>query len=426
MKGQVKIRDYFARTPISGKPIHFESFAEQFWTPFVFHLTKRLRRIHPPTIIFLEPPVNERPPDFVTRADADLPEFFYENLVYCPHWYDGLTLIMKKFHPVNIDYLHLTRGHKSMLGALRFGYDQIRHGLSSQLGLIVDESQLVGPFPTLIGEIGVPFNMPEEECSRALDANLHSLERNLLSATLWNYCPENDQILGDLWNGENLSLISGKRLRCPEAVLRPFPTATSGTPRKLKWNAKEKLSEYVFDSELRVCGLCQCSRPWPKPTPTTLVRNAADLPPHLTTAIFVPNYHFEDPAAVDIAVTDGDCWILDTDQQTLHIFIGHPSLLTQLPPLPSSFCESCLNPVAAEQLTTLRREHCIQMHPRARAKWASDSVAIVKVSSWQKEETTPFRAKSKSILWRTMQWIYRAFADLRHRCRRLQHSLTAI
>jgi hypothetical protein len=86
------------------------------------------------------------------------------------------------------------------------------------------------PYPTMIGEIGIPFDMDGRKAygwtnggryrgdfssqQRALDASLNATDGpNSLSYTVWTYCPDNVHPWGDLWNMEDLSLWSEDDLR---------------------------------------------------------------------------------------------------------------------------------------------------------------------------------------------------------------------
>lgn len=97
-----------------------------------------IRSVHKNAILFLQPPVMFIPPvlDSV-RQD--------KRLVFAPHYYDGLTLLLKKWSKSsesstnrrnwwNIDALGYIRGkYKNPLFALRVGYTAVRNGLRDQL-----------------------------------------------------------------------------------------------------------------------------------------------------------------------------------------------------------------------------------------------------------------------------------------------------
>lgn len=335
-----------------------DTFIDAFWLPFVRRFARALRRVVPRMRIFLDPPVNERPPFLDSGAQDD--DDLHRDLVYAPHWYDGLTLINKDLYPFNVDYLHVLRGLKTLVGALRLGYPAIRRGMQSQLALIAEEgADLVGDFPVLLGEIGVPFDMPGEASRRrALDANLRAIERNLLNATLWTYVSDNDDVYGDRWNGENLSVVDGRgRPRCASVLVRPFPRATCGLARAFAFDADASRLDFQFESSLRVCPSCLESQPWPR-QPIGLA------PARLVTEVFLPATHFHESRSISVATTPGDTWVLDFDRQVLEVYIGHPGAADpSSPPADAGTpaCDACRRPCDPTRLSTLNRRHRVQV-----------------------------------------------------------------
>lgn len=108
----------------------------------------------------------------------------------------------------NADALGLLRGkYKTTLAAVKIGSAAIRQSLRDQLGILKEDAlDIMGPYPTLIGEIGVPMEMDGKrsygytdggkykgdygEQVKALDASLNGADGpNALSYTLWTYCP---------------------------------------------------------------------------------------------------------------------------------------------------------------------------------------------------------------------------------------------
>ncbi|KAF8594587.1 hypothetical protein BDV93DRAFT_515644 [Ceratobasidium sp. AG-I] len=132
---------------------------------------------HPEPVFFLQLPVFVQPPlldgeDFCGRG------------LYSAYYYDGLTLMTRHWNWFNVDALDSLRGEYSLvLGALRVGERAIRNCLCEQLGMLKpDALDIIGPaYLTLIGEIGVPFDLDSKH---------------------------NSPVWGDGWNLENLSLWS--------------------------------------------------------------------------------------------------------------------------------------------------------------------------------------------------------------------------
>lgn len=226
--------DYFATDPNSGKCTDYID----YWMKHVHQYVAALRTIHSDTILFVQPPVLEVPPKIPSTL---------ERIVYAPHWYDGLTLVKKKWCSYNVDFINLNRGKYGtgplrFVRALRLGEKAIRQCFADQLKTIQDEGlQNVGNYPCILGEIGIPYDLEVSDSSntsswlylwnwclsfftqaskisetsinsanspqnRALDANFNALEKNLLNYTLWNYMSDNTDKWGDAWNGEDLSI----------------------------------------------------------------------------------------------------------------------------------------------------------------------------------------------------------------------------
>jgi hypothetical protein len=111
------LRDHFM--------VHFKRYVEM------------VRSLHKNAIVFLQPPVMFVPPVLYTSSRE-------KRLVFSPHYYDGLTLILKKWlipgyltnfrNWWNIDALGYIRGkYMNPLFALRIGYTAVRNGLRDQL-----------------------------------------------------------------------------------------------------------------------------------------------------------------------------------------------------------------------------------------------------------------------------------------------------
>ncbi|KAL7423982.1 hypothetical protein Q5752_001567 [Cryptotrichosporon argae] len=221
--GEIRKPDYFAKRP-DGQDYDF---IDHFWRPHYTDLLSTLRAAHPRAISFLNPPVFEQPPDLAEAVKRG-------RVALSAHFYDGLTLLAKRRHVFNADAVGLQRGLISLPRALKFGAPSIKSSMQHQLGeLKGDASRSSGvaeqregrQYPTIIGEIGVPFDMKKtgllglaqgkkhardyEEPEKAMDQVLTGCDgENALSYTLWAYEPYNTHAHGDGWNGEDLSIWS--------------------------------------------------------------------------------------------------------------------------------------------------------------------------------------------------------------------------
>ncbi|KZV68098.1 glycoside hydrolase family 5 protein [Peniophora sp. CONT] len=215
--GYVLKPDYFAHS----------GFIAEFWRPHWEAYGRRMRQAHPEAILFVAPPVFAQPPEM---DEQDLKG----RAVYSTHYYDGLTLVSRKWNFFNADALGLLRGkYKHMIQAVVLGESAIRKSLRTQLGILKSDAEIIGGYPTMIGEIGIPYDMDGRAAyygdgkrrgdyknqRRALDASLNACDGpNALSYSIWTYCPDNSHKWGDGWNMEDLSLWSADDLRDGGAV----------------------------------------------------------------------------------------------------------------------------------------------------------------------------------------------------------------
>ncbi|KAJ3410726.1 hypothetical protein HDV05_003446 [Chytridiales sp. JEL 0842] len=221
--------DYFSKDPKTGRKIDF---LVDFWKPFVRKITNTIRQVHSTAVMFIEPPVNEKPP--LWSADDGDPTY---RIAYAPHWYDGITLINKHFNRYyNVDYLNYKRGNYSNVAfAVKLGESGIRQCFKNQLTLMRREGlEYLGQHPCIMGEIGIPYDMDNRIAYRtgdysaqekALDTNMRAIESTLINCTLWNYVADNNHAWGDGWNGEDLSIFS--RILPKKKDLKAAPMVTS-------------------------------------------------------------------------------------------------------------------------------------------------------------------------------------------------------
>ena len=201
--------DYFSRDE--------PDFGRDFWQPHWLAWARMVREVHPEAIHFVHPPVFEIPPDF---KEKEYVETLADRAVFSTHFYDGLTLITKHWNWFNADAIGLLRGKYSGIPfAIRVGEKAIRKVMRDQLGYLrQDTLDTMGNYPTMMGEIGIPFDLDKGKAyetgdysnqAKALDASLNACDgHNLMNYTIWTYNPENIHQWGENWNGEDLSLWS--------------------------------------------------------------------------------------------------------------------------------------------------------------------------------------------------------------------------
>lgn len=211
--------DYFVKKPDGGS----YDFQVEFWqrgspalgergfdllTPTAQHLSyiSGIREEHPQAIAFICPPVFQVPPNLP-------PTHTNKRLALSSHFYDAMTMLGKRRHVFNADAVGLTRGAKSLFGALKVGNSSIVNSIEAQMKELrsdgwnkesvageTDEEAYPSRYPqpsrldfadmntALIGEMGVPFDMKEpgmmglakgkrheedyKEVAKAMDQNL--------------------------------------------------------------------------------------------------------------------------------------------------------------------------------------------------------------------------------------------------------------
>ncbi len=275
---------------VNGKEVDF---SRDYMRPFTNRFAHSIRKILPDALIFFETDPRLPPPEWGSE-DAD-------HIVYAPHWYDATVLFLKTFSPWIGFNIHKRR--------IVLGRGSIRRSFAWQLNLYKEYAKnKLGNVPVLIGEIGIAYDL--NNCKayrtgnfkhqiRAMNRSLRATEDELLSFTIWNYTADNDQQHGDQWNGEDLSIFSRDQQTDPtdlnsggralEAVVRPFPRATAGTPLQLSFDHNRRTFTYEFSH-----------------TP------GIEAP----TEIFVPTFQY--PHGYNVWVTDGECKVLAQDQVLLY------------------------------------------------------------------------------------------------------------
>ena len=281
-------------TEVHGRRIDFSN---DYYRPFANRYAKAIRSVSPGAIIFIE---SEPRHESMTWSAQDAP-----NIVFAPHWYDGIVLVLKRFRS------NLAADFRT--GKVIFGSKRVRRSFADQVASFKRTSEVsFGGVPTLIGEFGIPFDLKGgrayrsgdyRDQIRAMDRSMRALEDNLLSCTLWNYTADNTNARGDMWNGEDLSIFSRDQQTEPadihsggralEAVVRPYPRAVAGEPLHMAFDIQKKafFFEFRHDPEIEA-----------------------------PTEIFVPNYQYIEGYMVE--VSDGS-FEKNPETQT---FVYHHSL----------------------------------------------------------------------------------------------------
>jgi hypothetical protein len=273
---------YFAS--VGGRAVDF---GRDFYRPFASAFARAVRAPHPRTLIFIQTEINHEPPAWET-GDA-------EGVGYAPHWYDSLTLVLKRFHPF--------LAYDPFRGRMVLGRGAARRSIADQLSRFAAHARdRLSGAPTILGETGVPMDLRNGRpgsgrLSRvresAVDRVMAGIESALLSSCWWTYAVENDALHGDQWNGEDFSVYSradgngtdgGRALG---ALVRPYPCRTAGEPLALVYRRRRGLFSFTFRHD-----------------------PALQEP----TEVFVPALQY--PRGVLVSVSDGS-WQMDAARQVL-------------------------------------------------------------------------------------------------------------
>ncbi|KAJ3921255.1 glycoside hydrolase family 5 protein [Lentinula edodes] len=327
---------YFGKHPTNGKKIDWYT---DFYYPFLNKWAERMRRASSPDkIVFLEMIPNEFCPPSFTKGHQP------PNIVYAPHWYDLNALFTKAFGNFTVNVQGLSRG-MFPLKAFYWGHKGARDNFALQIRNIVQEAyQVLGETPVIIGECGIPMDMNKGEAfqtddftwqAKMMDAMLVGLERAMVGFTLWNYNPNNTDLAGDDWNGENFSWFSRSRAlprellyheqssasldnggRILSAVVRPYPAKTAGIPLKFEYEVTS--GSFMFR--------------WCNPDTHTNYSKAINWAPTVTepsrshpevkaleTEIFLPSLITHGRSVVVSGLDEDDSYVYDEARQTLFI-----------------------------------------------------------------------------------------------------------
>lgn len=227
-------KDYFAKNPRNGDKIDYEYFTNHYYMPHYRKYSSMIKSVFPDSLMFCQPPVLEIPPSIKDTEDDD------PNMIFAPHFYDGITLLTKKWNRVwNIDVFGVLRGkYLTPAFAIKIGETAIRNCFAHQLAAIRQEGiDYMGIHPCVFTEIGIPYDMDDKHAYKtgdyssqiaAMDANHFAVEASKVNGfTLWTYVAVNNHYWGDEWNGEDLSIYSVDDRPLPMSALSGHESCAS-------------------------------------------------------------------------------------------------------------------------------------------------------------------------------------------------------
>jgi hypothetical protein len=260
------------------EPAHFASvggrrvdFSADFLLPFVRRYITAIRSAADGgarLAVFIEGvPEGGRPPWDPARDPGPA--------VNATHWYDGLTLFLKRWTGF-LAYDSETHG-------VYFGPRAVRRYFRWAMARIKAHAHdAMGGIPSLLGEFGLPFDLNGGRAYRggnpakgdyrvaekALSAYYDAIDAALLDSTIWNYSAGNTRERGDLWNGEDLSVYSSDEAaagrtetgdprdaggRALRGLVRPYARAVAGEILEMSFDGRsgEFRLRYVPDPSAR-------------------------------------------------------------------------------------------------------------------------------------------------------------------------------
>ncbi|CAD6919139.1 unnamed protein product [Tilletia laevis] len=175
--------------------------------------------------------------------------------IFAPHFYDLHVLFNKAAGAMSVNVQGLSRG-MFFAQALYFGAKGPKRNYATQISNLIANAHLsLGRGPTLIGEVGIPFDINSHYAfktsdyrvqSRLMDALIGAMESCWASFTLWNYYAQNTTEQGNAEDFSFMTLSGGaqdrlnkrrfagqelyKHGRALDAVIRPCVVKIAGVP----------------------------------------------------------------------------------------------------------------------------------------------------------------------------------------------------
>lgn len=276
--------DYFVIK--NGKKIDF---CHDYLSPFIKRYTEAVRSVIANAIIFFD-----YSSESMMKGEPlylDLPN----NIVNAAHWYDVATIGTKR--------AMIKANFNIITGKPVVGKKNIQNMFNSQLENIKNFSKSIhGGIPTLLGEFGLTYDINKKEAYemfktepneawkthiKALNLYYNALDINLLSSTQWNYTADNNNVWGDLWNLEDLSIFSKDQQIDPADInsggraingfCRPHFIRCAGIPLKMEFYIKDGTFNFEFDGKTSI---------------------------QAPTIIYIPKIHY--PNGYEIIVSEGE------------------------------------------------------------------------------------------------------------------------
>lgn len=243
--------DVLNERPLLLKPEYFveQDFGNKYLKPFQKKFMEALYKKHEHYIFFIEGVPMAGRAQWIDE-DKKTSEGDILSIVEAFHWYDGATLLFKKWRPwLSVD---------SETEKVSFGPGRAASGAQEQLHRLSNYPKNEG-IPALLGEFGCPFDLDRgasyksgdyTKQEEALGSWYDAIDRNLLHSTVWNYSATNTHKTGDGWNTEDLSIYCAdtKEGRGVKGFSRPYAMAISGIPLEMHFDRQKKIFELSWEA----------------------------------------------------------------------------------------------------------------------------------------------------------------------------------
>lgn len=161
-----------------------------------------------------------------------------------------------------------------ILFGVYFGRRGLLANYCKQIKTLVGLGRKAVGAPTIIGEVGIPYDVNGGEAMKTGDYRVQNelmytlisaLEQSFSSFTLWNYNPTNTAATGDGWNMEDFSIVNFedraadranklrhdqlyKGGRTLDAIIRPYAAKVAGVPVRTHWDASTATLTFVWEA----------------------------------------------------------------------------------------------------------------------------------------------------------------------------------
>lgn len=172
-------------------------------TPLYFDAQKVIQKEDPSAILFIEPQILSL---IGLSTPSQIPVSHFDNAVFAPHFYDGLT----------VGTGHFNRA------------DPTTKRLFKQLPYQAEDWNV----PLFVGEFGGDQSISNVD--EFVEYQYDLLDRAYASATQWGYTPTWNPVHKDGWNDENYSIVDQNGALRKNFKIRPYPQKVSGFPGRFR------------------------------------------------------------------------------------------------------------------------------------------------------------------------------------------------